>query len=124
SLALDLGETDIAGQDLAQALADLTGQTRARECPWWLVERAGSLARQRGAVAQAARLYAVAQALCDTTSGPIEPAERELRARDVAWLRTTLGESAWADALAAGQALAPEDAIALVRRELGHAVGR
>jgi predicted ATPase/DNA-binding XRE family transcriptional regulator len=118
SLALDRDECDVAARDLGRALADLIGHMRARECPWWLFERAGTLARQRGAVGRAARLYAVALARYDTTTGPLEPAERAMRARDEDWLRATLGEAGWADVLAEGQGLSPENAVALVRGAL------
>jgi predicted ATPase/DNA-binding XRE family transcriptional regulator len=118
SLALEQGETEAARRDLAQALADLAGQARESEHIWWLVERAGTLACRRGEFVRAALLYGAGIAHRDATSRPIDPAEREMRVRDLDRLRATLGVSVLAGHLAKGQALSLDDAIALVRQEL------
>jgi tetratricopeptide (TPR) repeat protein len=118
SLALDHGDIAAARRDLAQALADLTSQARASEYVWWLVERTGTLVCRNGEAEQAARLYGAALSHRAATSGSIEPAERDMRARDLEWLRATLGEGALADRLAEGQRLAVDDILAVVRQEL------
>ncbi len=118
SLLLDQGDSAAAQCDLAQALADLSGRTRASEYLWLLVERAATLACRRGNAERAARLYAAAVAHRDTTLGPIEPAEHAMRARDLDWLRAALGESTLAGYLAVGRTLSLDDAVALVRQEL------
>jgi hypothetical protein len=89
---------------------------------WWLVERTGTLARRRGEAERAARLYGAAIAHRDATPQPVDPAERDMRARDLDWLRATLGEGELADRLAEGQRLAVDDAAALVRQELGQPI--
>jgi predicted ATPase/DNA-binding XRE family transcriptional regulator len=118
SLALDQGDIAAAQRELNQALADLAGEAHEGEYVWWLVERAGSLACQRGAPEQAARLYGAAIAHRDASPRPIEPAEKEIRARDLSWLRSMLGEPVLTACHAQGWALTPHDAIALVRQEL------
>ncbi len=112
SLALDQGELVAAHQDLAQALDDLAGQMRANEYTWWLVERAATLARFCGAPAQAALLYVAGTTHRDAIGALVEPAEREMRARDCAWLQGVLGEAALASALAEGRSLSLDDATA------------
>jgi hypothetical protein len=118
SLALDQGDIAAAQRELNQALADLAGEAHEGEYVWWLVERAGSLACRRGAPEQAARLYGAAIAHRDMSPRPIEPAEKEIRARDLGWLRSILGKPVLTACHAQGWALTPHDAIALVRQEL------
>ena len=84
----------------------------------WLVERVGTLACRQGAPERAARLYGAAITQRDAAPGPLDPAERDLRARDLERLRATLGEDAFAAAYAAGQRLSLDEALALARREL------
>ncbi len=119
SLARSQGETESARLDLAQALDELSGQTRQREYLWELIERAGTLALRRDEPERAARLYGVALAHRDATPGPVDPAERDLRARDLAQLRATLGEAALETCLAEGRALAQDEVMALARQGLG-----
>ena len=119
SFALLAHDIAAARQDLARALADLADQPRADEYLWWLVERAGTLARFRGATERAARLYAAGVSHRDTLPGPLEPAERELRAADLAWLQAAFGEPALEQALAEGQALSRDDAAAMLDETLG-----
>ncbi|HEX6797776.1 MAG TPA: tetratricopeptide repeat protein [Ktedonobacterales bacterium] len=119
SLALEAGDSETARADLVQALDDLSGQTREGEYIWWLVERAAALACRRGALERAAQLYAAALAHRDATPMPLDPAERALRARDLACLLAVLGNDARESAFAAGRALSRDDAIALMRHELG-----
>jgi tetratricopeptide (TPR) repeat protein len=118
SLALEQGDIAAARRDLAQALSELSGQAREREDIWGLVERAGVLACRRGEPEQAARLYGAAIAHRDASPRPIEPAEREMRARDLDWLRSMLGESILTAYLTEGRAHSLNDAVGLVRQEL------
>ncbi|HEV7129145.1 MAG TPA: tetratricopeptide repeat protein [Ktedonobacterales bacterium] len=118
SLALEQADVAACCRDLAQALHDLAGQSREREYVWCLVERAGTLARHRGDLQRAARLYAAAIARRDSVPGPLEPSERDIRTRDLATLRTTLGEDEFAAASHAGRAMTLEQATALTREEL------
>jgi predicted ATPase/DNA-binding XRE family transcriptional regulator len=105
---------DVAGAraDLMQALGDLSDQMRANEYIWWLVERAGTLARYQSDAALAARLHAAGVAHRDALTGPLEPVERELRAADLAWLQTALDEDSLACALDERRALSVAEAHA------------
>lgn len=116
--ALERGDVAAARYDLAHALDDLSGQSREREDIWRLVERTGALACRQGTPELAAQLYAAAIAHRDAMPGSLEPAERELRVRDMNWLRATLGETAFANAVAAGEALTLDESIAAVRQAL------
>jgi predicted ATPase/DNA-binding XRE family transcriptional regulator len=118
SFALDAHAIATARQDLAQALGDLAGQIRANEYIWWLAERAGTLARCRGEIERAARLYAAGTTHREAIGGPVEPAERDIRASDLAWLQTHLGEAGIASAMSAGQALSLSDAVIVLREAL------
>jgi predicted ATPase/DNA-binding XRE family transcriptional regulator len=111
---------DVAGarRDLTQALVDLSGQVRANEYIWWLAERAGTLARYRGEPEQAARLYAAGTSHRDAIAGPVEPVERELRARDLAWLRETMENATLAHALSEGKSLPLEEVVGSLREAL------
>ncbi|MFI5274254.1 MAG: tetratricopeptide repeat protein [Ktedonobacterales bacterium] len=117
SLALARGDSAAARRDLAQALRDLAGQPREREDIWWLVERAGTLACQSGALERAACLYGAALAHRDALPRPFDPAEREVRERDLERLRGALGEDGFTSASAAGRGMTLEAAMALVRAE-------
>ncbi|HEY7091685.1 MAG TPA: tetratricopeptide repeat protein [Ktedonobacterales bacterium] len=119
SLALAHGDVKSALGDLAQALAAIVDRTDANEYLWWLVERVGTLACQRGALEHAARLYGVAVAHRDIAPRLLDPAERDLRQRDLDSLRAAVEERALATFFAEGQALTLNAAIALARQELG-----
>ena len=118
SIALEQDDIAAARRDLAQALADLSGQSREREDIWRLVERAGTLACRQGAPQEAARLYAAAVARRNAASPVLEPAERELRSRDLEWLCARLGKTAFAEATATGEALSLDEANAALRQAL------
>ena len=75
-------------------------------------ERAATLARFCGAPAQAALLYAACISHRDALGALVEPAEREMRERDRAWLQRAMGEAALASALADGRSLSLDDASA------------
>jgi predicted ATPase/DNA-binding XRE family transcriptional regulator len=118
SLALEREDIAAARRDLAQALADLSGQSREREDIWWLVERAGTLVCKQGAPQEAARLHAAAVAHRNAASPVLEPAERELRSRDLEWLCAKLGKSAFAEATVTGEAFSLDEATAALRQAL------
>jgi predicted ATPase len=118
SLALDQGDFAAARADLAQAIADLTGQPRAEEYLWWIIERVGTLARQEGRLEAAARLSAASVARREAMPTPVDPAERDLRARDLAALAAGLDAETLAALVADGRALMLDAALALARREL------
>jgi tetratricopeptide (TPR) repeat protein len=118
SLALDHGDIPKAREALAQALASLAGQSRTSPYLWWLAERTATLALASGDPNVAGHLYGAALAHREARLGPFEPAEREMRARDLDRLRAALGEPALDAALAVGRGLAPEAAIAQMRSVL------
>lgn len=117
SLAIERGDDVTAQCDLAQAFADLVGLPDASEHYWWLIERAGTLACRRGAPERAAHLYGAAIAHRDATPRPVEPAEREIRARDLESLRATLGEHALELLLIEGKELSSDAAVALAQQD-------
>ena len=82
SLALDQGDVEAARRDLVQALSRFIELTRGNAPDWRVIERMGTLALRRGKPARAARLFAVAQARHQGVPGPVDPAERDLRAGD------------------------------------------
>lgn len=118
SLTIEQGDVAAARRDLIQALADVSSQSREREEVWWLVERAGTLVCRQQMPEQATRLYAAAMAHRDAIPALLDPAERDIRTHDLDWLRATLGEVAFASAIAAGESLSLDDAISLLRQLL------
>ena len=121
SLALDHGDLAAARDDLTQAIVDLDAQPRASEWLGWIIERVGTLACQRGNMDAATRLCAAAMQQRDAVPGPVDPAERDLRARDWAAITAALDPAALASASAAGQAMTLDTALALAREELAAA---
>jgi predicted ATPase/transcriptional regulator with XRE-family HTH domain len=121
SVALENGDVPSARRDLAQALTDATGQARESDYFWWVVERAGTCARRAGDPQTAARLFGAAIPRRDATSDPYEPAEREMRARDLDALRVALGESPLATCLAEGREMDRAAVAPLVRGVLAEA---
>jgi non-specific serine/threonine protein kinase len=71
----------------------------------------GRLAAAAGDVERAARLYVTSALLRDVIGAPPRLAERPHYERDLAAVRGRLGEAAFADAHAAGQAMSPEAAV-------------
>ncbi len=114
-LALSQQNVAACRRDLAQALDDLSGQTRECEDIWWLVERTGALALLESKLEQAASLYAAAMRHRAALSGFIEPAERELREHDLDRLRTLLGKATLESVLAASEVLSLDEARAVLR---------
>ncbi len=82
-----------------------------RRCAVGLEGVAGA-AGMAGRGARAARLLGAAAALRETLGAPQPPQEREETEQAVAGARAALGETAWAAAVAAGQKLTLEQAIA------------
>lgn len=118
SFMLESQRIAAARKELAQALDDLAGQFRAIEYIWWLAERAGTLARHCGQPEQAARLWAAGVSHRDALPAPLEPIERELRARDREWLQTALDAATFARITAEGEALSVDDTIAALTQVL------
>lgn len=118
SLALDdLTQSPQRGDDLTRARADLAAAlaaiTRlAHESvrAWALVERVGTLARMNGASERGSRLLAAAIAHRPLTQ--LDPAESDLRARDLDALTHALGAEALRDVLDAGAATSLAAALA------------
>ncbi len=117
-LALSQDDLAAARHDLTQALDDLSSQWHEHEDIWRLVERAGTLALRQHMPERAALLYGAATMLRSDIQSQPEPAEREMREYDLEALRTSLGEAALADALAAGEALSLDDVHTLLRQTI------
>ncbi|HEX8732212.1 MAG TPA: tetratricopeptide repeat protein, partial [Ktedonobacterales bacterium] len=113
SLALEQGDHLAAQRDLAQAFTALAGQVCERGWIWRVVERIATLLARRGDVELAARLSAAAIARREATPRLVEPAERDMRERDLACLRASLAASALATCFAEGQALSLDAAVGL-----------
>jgi hypothetical protein len=118
SVWLDAKDIAKAQRDLARSFLDLIIQSPNSPHLWWLVERVGALASIKGDPQTAAFLYGAAMAHWDSSPRLLEPAERELRARDVGRLRDLLGEYTLAACLKAGQEMAYDEVIALLRATL------
>jgi tetratricopeptide (TPR) repeat protein len=118
SLALDQGDANAAQCDLALALDEGIDRTRASEPVWRVVERVGTLALRRGEPERAAQLYAAALVSREGTTGPVDPAERDLSAGDLERLHAALGMDGLERALAEGRALSWDEAVALAHEEL------
>ena len=118
--AMQLGNDNasLARRDLAQALIDVTGESPESSALWLVVERTGTYARHSGDAHTAARLYGAASAHREVAHEAVEPAERELRARDMDCLRDRLGECELAQCVAAGRLMEPEAVVALARMNL------
>jgi tetratricopeptide (TPR) repeat protein len=118
SIEVEQGNDVAARDSLEQAIADLTGLPRAEVYLWWIIERAGSLALRRGRMEQGAQLCAAGIAHRDLLTAPVDPAERDLRARDQEALRAALDADVLAATKAEGRALSLDAALALAREEL------
>jgi DNA-binding NarL/FixJ family response regulator len=68
----------------------------------------------QGRPAAAARLWGTAEALCAELRALLPPGERALVARAITSVRAELGEEAFTRAWAEGQAMTPEQALAMV----------
>jgi predicted ATPase/class 3 adenylate cyclase len=80
------------------------------------LEAVAGLAVAQGDLPRAARLYAVAQAGREAIGAPRPPRSREEYERDLATIRTGLGEDAFAIAWRDGQAMTLDQACELARR--------
>lgn len=118
TLALERGDDMSAQRGLTQAFADLQGVSELSKHTWRLIERAGSLVCRRGQLERAARLYGAALAHCDEAAPPYEPAELQLRARDLDSLRERFGEKTLEILMVEAKALSSEAAVSLAQQEL------
>ncbi len=119
-LARDTGDWAVAWALMAEGLAQCAAGGVLRHVPRSLEGLASVLVLQAGSGAagaramavRAARLLAAATAQRAARGTPLPPAERPAYARAVAGVRALLGEAATAAAWAAGERLAPEQAVA------------
>ena len=75
-----------------------------------------------GRAREAARLFAGAELLLETTGAALSPAEEAIRDQFLTPLQTGLGEPAFATEWEAGRSLSPEEVIALaLEARPGHA---
>ncbi|HEY7984317.1 MAG TPA: tetratricopeptide repeat protein, partial [Ktedonobacterales bacterium] len=103
-IALDQGDLALVRQALDEASAAQVrvGDQRVR---WRVVERAAGYARRFGDWETTVRLYAAAERNRDLAHDLVDPAERDLRARDRAAVLTALGPDAVAAAEGSAGAL-------------------
>jgi predicted ATPase/transcriptional regulator with XRE-family HTH domain len=107
----DLTSARLALDEASIAQARVTDQ-RVR---WRVVERVASYVCRCGAWEVAARLYAAAARARSRTRDPVDPIERELRARDRAAMLHALGPDAVCAAEQTGSALTLPHALKLAR---------
>lgn len=118
SVWLDRGDIPKAQRDLAHAFSDFIIQSPGSPYLWWLVERVGTVATNKGDPQTAAFLYGAAMAHWDASPRLLEPAEREMRARDFGRLQNMLGEYQLAAYLRAGREMEYDGVIELARGAL------
>ena len=109
----------VAYQDLSQALADLTSQSRASDLPQWLIERVAVHAYREGHVLRAAHLLGAARRRWDAVSAPVDPAERDLGHRTLRALGSVLGKVRLNELLREGMALANDEVLHVAWQALG-----
>jgi DNA-binding CsgD family transcriptional regulator len=105
------GNPDQAAAHFAESLRmlwDLGARQHLPQCLQGLAD----VACARSQPARAARLLGMAEALREAIGTPLPPAERERYDRGVAAVRASLGEEAFAAALATGRALPLAEAVA------------
>jgi tetratricopeptide (TPR) repeat protein len=119
SLALDQGDAASARRYLSEALDDLMNLPGESEYLWWLVERTATVVCRGGKAEQAARLYGAAMVQRDAVPRSIEPAEAEMRTRDLDRLRVILGETTFTKEVDKGREFTFDEAIIALRDELG-----
>ena len=89
-------DVEAARRDLVQAPGRFIERARGSAPDWRVIERVGTLALRQGKPVRAARLFAVAQARHEGVPGPVDPAERDLRAGDTgAQRRCALALALW-----------------------------
>jgi non-specific serine/threonine protein kinase len=88
----------------------------------WLA-RAAVLAEARGQPERAIRLFGAAEALREAIGYAFECPERSRHQRALAAARATIGEGAYAAAMAAGGALSPDEAVAEASRLVADLLG-
>lgn len=123
SVLLERDDLVAARRDLAQAFAGLAHQERVDALMWRIIERVATLASRSGEDELALRLYAAAAERVDMPAGRCEPAERDLRARDLDRLRASRDASDLAEGCAAAHALSLAEAAALASQALARYSG-
>jgi predicted ATPase/transcriptional regulator with XRE-family HTH domain len=118
SVCLQMQDMSAACRDLSQALADMSDLARDQQGVWTLIESGGALALRLHMPEHAARLYGAAIAHRNSPPGLLEPAERDLRERDIESLRVDLGEAEYARLVAEGKSLNLGAAISNLRQVL------
>jgi predicted ATPase/DNA-binding SARP family transcriptional activator/DNA-binding CsgD family transcriptional regulator len=115
---LGLGEFERASGALEEAL--LMFQKGRRPNLIETVEGMASLAGAMGKADRAAHLWGAAEAAREVAGLPLPPGERVLHEPYLASARSRLGEVAWEEALAKGQAMSLDEAVeyALAREEV------
>jgi ATP/maltotriose-dependent transcriptional regulator MalT len=117
-IALARGDTDAAEDLYHQALTERVEHGLRLDSVDSL-DALGGLALQAEGHAEAARLLAAADAARAALGYPRPPVDRPAHEAAVAALRGALGDAAFAAAWGEGEALALDDAVALVRRARG-----
>ncbi|MGH2517084.1 MAG: ATP-binding protein [Ktedonobacterales bacterium] len=118
-VALNQGNLVLARQAMDEAIA---AQVRVSDqrVRWRVVERAGGYAGCLGVWATAVCLYAAAEQGRALTHDLMDPAERDLRARDRAAALHALSSGAFAAAERAGRLFSPPRAVELARAALAN----
>lgn len=113
-IALDRLDVSAARQALDMAFTKLSGVSDPR-VHLRVVERSAGYVCCHQAFADTARLYAAAECGRASRYDLVDPAERDLRARDLAAARQSLGMRAFDEAIRTGQVLSPVEALAAAR---------
>jgi tetratricopeptide (TPR) repeat protein len=111
-VALREGELEAAGERLAESLElfhELGDVSRTGDT----LEGIAEIVARRGKDDCAARLWGAGAALRAEAGKEMEPSERALHEESLAQVRNRLGEDALAEAWAEGEALDPDEAVAL-----------
>jgi tetratricopeptide (TPR) repeat protein len=118
-IALDQGTLDftLARQAIDEAMA-AQGRVGDQRIRWRVAERVAGYACRLGAWETAVRLHAAAEQNRSRAHDLVDPAERDLRARDRAAALDTLGPNAFAAAEQAGSALSLAQAFEQARATL------
>ena len=116
-VALDRATSPSPGRRLDEASA-AQARVSDQRVRWRVVERVAGYACRLGAWETAVRLYAAAEQGRSGTHDLVDPAERDLRARDRAAALDALGPDAFAAAEQAGESLSLPQALELARAAL------
>lgn len=115
-----LAQADLPGAtDLLREALRTLSRLKQTDTLWAAVEGGAALACARGRHEAAARLFAAAIPQRDALWDIIDPHEYGRRARDLAAIRAALGEEAYAARFASGAAIIQDEALDLLREQLG-----